>query len=204
MKKIFLTFLFFCLLQVACFSKEIENEMSVYFSPSTNNWSLEAVYEDSIILTKKLMEGSGEYSLYYYPDGSLAFALSTGDEFIKDNNLIIIDNNLLKYYKLIFNGEIFEQILLSENEIKNIFPNAELFMLSTLDDDCKTWLHKPILEKKSILLVNDTDNFYHNLTCKYKNVQDEKFKGLITFNRYGIFRFKHFGKRDGYLVFYIR
>ena len=72
---------------------------------------IETVYERDTNGTKKLIEGAGSYSLYNYSDGRLAFALTTDCEFIKDDKLIIIDNNLLKYYKLIFNGENFEQIL---------------------------------------------------------------------------------------------
>ena len=61
-----------------------------------------------------------------------------------------------------------------------------------------------MLKNKTILLVNDTDKYFHQITCKSKGAQDEEIKGLVTFNRYGIFNFKHFGKRDGKLIFYIR
>ena len=51
-----------------------------------------------------------------------------------------------------------------------------------------------------------------NKTTKYEHVipqlvaieQNPDIKGLITFNRYGIFTFKHLGERNGKLIFYIR
>ena len=66
------------------------------------------------------------------------------------------------------------------------------------------WLHKPLFKKKTILLVNDTDRYFHKITCKSKNIQDSEIKGLITIPRYGIIRFTHFGKHKGKLTFYIR
>ena len=66
------------------------------------------------------------------------------------------------------------------------------------------WIHKPIFKKKTFILVNDTDRFFHRITCKSKNTQDPEIKGLFTISRYGIIRFTHFGERDGKLTFYIR
>ena len=66
------------------------------------------------------------------------------------------------------------------------------------------WIHKPLFKNKKILLVNDTDRYFNKISCKSKNIQDSKIKGLITISRYGIFKFKHYGQRDGKLIFYIR
>jgi hypothetical protein len=176
----------------------------VAYSLLNSRWQRVSFKNDSINLVKQLVEGTGSCSVYNHEDGTLAFALATDCELINNGKLIIIDNNLLKYYKLIYNGKSFEQVLLTDDEIKSIFPNAELFKLSTLDNDNKVWIHKPFLKKKTILLVNDTENCYHKLNTKSKNVQDSEIKGLITFNNYSIVRFKHFGVRDGKLIFYIR
>ena len=177
----------------------------VFHSNYESIWSLIDINtNDKIVLIKTLKEGIGSCSTYNYPDNSLAFALATDFEIVKNGKLIIVDNNLLKYSKIIFNGESFEQIPLSDEEIKEAFPNAEIFKMSWIDSDNKVWLHKPLFKKRTLLLVNDTENFYHQISCKYKKVQDKEVKGLITINRYGIFRFKHFGARDGKLTFYIR
>ena len=60
-------------------------------------------------------------------------------ELISGNNLIVVDNNLLKYYKLEYDfGEI-TQVELTESEIKEVFPQAEIFKLSQIDADNKVW-----------------------------------------------------------------
>lgn len=177
---------------------------NVSYSMLSSKWQRVSFETDSINLVKQLVKGTGSCSVYNTEDGALAFALATDYELINNEKLIIIDNNFLKYYKLIYNGKSFEQVLLTDDEIKAVFPSADLFKLSTLDSDNKVWIHKPFLKKKTILLVNDTENCYHKLDTKSKNVQDPEIKGLITFNNYGIVRFKHFGTRDGKLIFYIR
>lgn len=182
----------------------IYNEYQAVYTPSENTWSAGGLADDRIVFTKEVVEGAGSYSRYNYEDGSLAFALSTDCEIIKDGNLIVVDNNLLRYYRIIYDNGSFEQVPMSAEEVQQIFPDAELFKVSNIDNDGKTWLHKPLLKKKTILLFNDTDRFFHKITCKSKNAQDSDIKGLITFSRYGIYRFKHFGKHKGELVFYIR
>ena len=176
----------------------------IYYSPEQSLWSTKMISDDDIVLKKNLIEGTGSHSIFYNNDGTLAFALATDLELINDGKLIIVDNNLLKYYKMIFDGERYSQIPLNNEEIKQIFPNAEIFNLSWVDSDSKIWLHKPFGKKRHLILVNDTERFFHNITCKSKNVQDADIKGLITLNRYGAFRFKHFGERDGKLIFYVR
>ena len=183
----------------------VYNGDQIFHSNYESKWSLIDINtNDKLVLTKELPEGTGSCSIYKNQDNSLAFALSTDFEIVKNGNLIIVDNNLLKYSKIVYDGERFIQEPLSDEELEQAFPNAEIYKMSWIDSDNKMWLHKPLFKKRTLLLVNDTDNFYHQFSCKYKNVQDPEIKGLITINRYGIFRFKHFGKRNGELTFYIR
>lgn len=183
----------------------VYNGDQIFHSNYDSKWSLIDVNtNDKLVLTKELLDGTGSCSTYKNIDNSLAFALSTDFEIIKNGNLIIVDNNLLKYSKIVYDGERFIQEPLSDEELEQAFPDAEIYKMSWIDSDNKMWLHKPLFKKRTLLLVNDTDNFYHQFSCKYKNVQDPEIKGLITINRYGIFRFKHFGKRNGELTFYIR
>lgn len=182
----------------------LQNDALAFYSPSTNTWSVEQVYDDSLVLNKKLFEGTGAYSVYNYSDGSLAFALATGDEFIYDGKFIIVDNNLLKFSKLVYNSGSFNEEILNEEEIQSIFPDVEIIKVSWFDEDNMMWLHKPFKKNKTILLLNDTDRFFHRFECKSKNSQDTDVKNLITFSRYGMYKFKHFGERNGRIVFLIR
>lgn len=156
-------------------------------------------------LIKNLAEGEGSCSLYTNKDESFAFALTTSIELIKDGNLILIDNNLLKYSKLVYDNDnrLVEKDL-TDDEIKNIFPDYQIYKMSQIDEDNKMWLHKPFLKTLKLILVNDTNKYFHRFSCKSKNAQDENIKGLITISRYGIYNFTHFGERNGKLTFYIR
>lgn len=182
----------------------VYDQDKIYYSPSQNLWSFELISDDMTSFKKELFEGEGNYSKYYYNDGSLAFSLTTNCEAIANNELIIIDNNLLKFYKLIHENGSFKEIEIKEAEIQKIFPEVEVFKISQIEDDDKIWLHKPFLNKRTILLYNDTDKFFHRITCKKEKAQDKDIKGLITFSKYGAYRFKHYGKYNGKLFFYIR
>lgn len=182
----------------------VYDQDKIYYSASQNSWSFEPISDDIITLKKELFEGEGNYSKYYYNDGSLAFSLTTNCEAIANNELIIIDNNLLKFYKLIYENGSFKEIEIREDEVQKTFPQAEVFKLSQIDADDKIWLHKPFLKKRTLLLYNDTGKFFHRITCNKKNAQDKDIKGLITFSKYGAYRFKHYGKYNGKLFFYIR
>ncbi len=208
MKKIFLALLIF----LGCnfvFAQENPHGLvmdgdRIIYQPSESNWVSESFAEDKIVYVKKLYDGDGAYSLYSHEDGSFAFILNTGCEILKNGKLIIVDNNLLKFSKLVYEEERLIQIPLNDEEIKELFPNAEILKISTIDSDNKLWIHKPLFKKKTILLVNDTDKYFHKIACKSKNVQDPEIKGLVTIPRYGIYRFTHFGQHKGQLVFYIR
>ena len=208
MKKVFLI-IFLLLFCSPLFANEnphnaIFNEDKVIYSLISSKWTKDNSGTDKIILTKQLVEGTGSCSVYKYEDESLAFALATDYELLNNGKLIIIDNNLLKYYKMIFDGENFEQVLMSDEEIREAFPQAEIFKLSWVDSDNKIWIHKPFLKQRILILVNDTERCFHKLNTKSKNVQDSEIKGLIRINKYGRIKFSHFGERDGKLVFYIR
>lgn len=208
MKKI-LTFLFLIVLILPAVAEEnihnaLYNESTAVYSLENNSWSNEKINENDIVLKKTLIEGTGSHSIFYYEDGTLGFALATNYELIKNGKMIIIDNNLLKYYKMVYENESFRQVELTYNEIMEVFPQAEIFRLSLIDEDNKIWIHKPFMKKRTLLLVNDTEKFFHSLTCKSKNVQDKEIKGLITISRYGVIKFKHFGEYKGKLTFWVR
>lgn len=180
------------------------HDYQAVYTPSEAVWTSGGIADDSIVLTKKLVEGTGSYSKYLYSDGSLAFALASNSEFIKNGKFIVVDNNLLKFSEIVYNEGSFEEIPLDFQSIQQLFEDVEIIKISKIDSDNKTWIHKPLFKKKEILLLNDTDRFFHGIKKSGKKVQDENIKGLITLSRYGIYSFKHFGERNGKLIFYVR
>ncbi len=182
----------------------VKDQDTLFYSPIMSTWSKELQEDDDIVFKKTLIDGTGSHSIYNKADDSLGFALATDCELISNEELIIIDNNLLKYYKLDYNYGDIQQVELTDEELNKIFPQAEIFKLSQIESDNKIWIHKPFRKNKVLLLVNDTDKFYHQISCKSKGIQNPEIKGLITIPRYGIINFSHFGEYNGKLTFYIR
>ena len=182
----------------------IRHNDKILYSQQNSTWLQAPEDGDELVFIKTLYEGAGSHSIFNKEDGTLAFALATDCELIHNGKLIIVDNNLLKYYKLEYNNGSIEQIELTDEELQVIFPQAEIFKLSQIENDNKIWIHKPFMKNRILLLVNDTDKFFHGINCKSNNVQDLEIKGLITVFRYGIIRFSHFGEYKGSLTFYVR
>ena len=181
------------------------NDYQTVFISETQQWHAGGIADEGIVLTKKIPDSIGRNSQYYYSDGRLAFALNTDFEFIKDGEFIAVNNNELKFSKVLYDEERgFEQVELSPLEIQKIFPEAEVIRLSLLDNDNKMWISKGFFKKKNILFVNDSNKYYYKLTPKAKKAQDKDIKAMVTLSRFGIYNFKHYGERDGKLTVYVR
>ena len=182
----------------------IENNQQITYLQDENKWSFEEISDNSIVLVKKLMEGTGCYSVYNYADDTLAFALASGTEFIQNGRLVVCDNNTLSYSEIVYKNGSFMQVPMEISEIQTMFPQAEILRMSQISEDNRVWLHKPLFKKKIVLLVNDTDRYFYKLTCSSRKVQNSEISGLLTFSRYGFYKFTHFGERNGQLIFYVR
>ncbi len=211
MKKfLFIFFVLVCFSLTSAYAKQnpydaIYNVYQVVYSPSENKWSAGGVGDgNKIVLTKKNTDTMSIRSVYYYPNETKAIELSSDFELIKNGILIGIDNANLKYYKVEFTGDGFIEVPLTFFELQETFPEATIARLSYLSKDGKMWVSKKLFKKKTILFLNDSEEFYYKLTPRAKKIQNKEIKGLITFNRYGIFNFDHFGQRDGKLIVYVR
>ena len=174
----------------------VEEDSQIIYEPSTSTWVKESDAADAIVLTKKDYDGSKMYSEYRDADDKLVFALDSGCEFLYANRLIVVNNNYLKYAEIVYNGEKFEEVYLSSDEVKTIFPDVELLYMSELDGDF-SYHHKPCFKKQKILLYNDTEKCFYKLTCKPKRAQDDEVRGYIKLNHPWLYRFKHYGDRNG-------
>ena len=180
----------------------IEEDSQIIYEPSTNSWVKESTAEDAIILIKKDYDGTKMYSQYRDADERLVFALDSGCEFLYGNRLIVVNNNYLKYAEVIYDGEKFEEVYLTSEEIKSMFPEVNLVHMSEFIDNSLHY-HKPYFKKQNILLYNDTDKCFYKLTCKPKRAQDEEVRGYIKLNHIGWFSFKHYGERNGKLKLFV-
>ena len=186
-------------------SEDICNIHQAVYNPNTQSWTTNEVKDDNeIILTKKTFEGASTYSQLFYPDERLALTLTSDFEFIKDGMLVGVDNNNLKFNQIIFNGEYFEEIPMTVQEVQKLFPNLEIIQLSLIDSDHKMWLSKPFFKKKDFLFINDSNKSYYKLTPRMKSLQKNDIKGIITIPFFGFFTLDHYGEYKGKIRIYVR
>ncbi|HIS54603.1 TPA: hypothetical protein IAA82_06590 [Candidatus Galligastranaerophilus gallistercoris] len=197
---IFCTLIAFCA-PVFALDPVYENDKVIY-DTKTKCWSKEE-NKEGIILYKKTSSGTGSYSIYYYKCDKPAFQSSSNFEFIDDKKLIAVDNASLKYSKIIFDGSKFIQIPLEIEELKTIFPDVEIIKISRFKNN-KLTIKKPLFEKKTVLLVNDTDEFFHKYFVSPESSANKNIKGLITLSKkFTKVKFCHLGEKDG-LTIYIK
>ena len=132
----------------------------------------------------------------------IAATLTSNYEFLKDGKLIAVDNNNLKYYQVIYEDEQFVQVLLSDEELKSIFPKAEIVKISQIEND-KITVTRPFFKSKTLLLVNDTDRQFFKYSYKHPRVQFCYVKGLIKSYKYETITFSHYGDEQGALTIVI-
>lgn len=206
MKKTASFIFIFCILIAFCapvfaLDPVYENDKVIY-DTKTKCWSKEE-NKEGIILYKKTSSGTGSYSIYYYKCDKPAFQSGSNFEFIDDKKLIAIDNASLKYSKIIFDGSKFIQIPLEIEELKTIFPDVEIIKISRFKNN-KLTIKKPLFKKKTVLLVNDTDEFFHKYFVSPESSANKNIKGLITLSKkFTKVKFCHLGEKEG-LTIYIK
>lgn len=197
---IFCTLIAFCA-PVFALDPVYENDKVIY-DTKTKCWSKEE-NKEGIILYKKTSSGTGSYSIYYYKCDKPAFQSGSNFEFIDDKKLIAVDNASLKYSKIIFDGSKLIQIPLEIEELKTIFPDVEIIKISRFKNN-KLTIKKPLFEKKTVLLVNDTDEYFHKYFVSPESSANKNIKGLITLSKkFTKVKFCHLGEKDG-LTIYIK
>lgn len=197
---IFCTLIAFCA-PVFALDPVYENDKVIY-DTKTKCWSKEE-NKEGIILYKKTSSGTGSYSIYYYKCDKPAFQSGSNFEFIDDKKLIAVDSASLKYSKIIFDGSKFIQIPLEIEELKTIFPDVEIIKISRFKNN-KLTIKKPLFKKKTVLLVNDTDEYFHKYFVSPESSANKNIKGLITLSKkFTKVKFCHLGEKDG-LTIYIK
>lgn len=164
----------------------------VVYSPSANFFSNGGMVEDRIVLTKRTSVGSGSYSEYYLED-KLVLSLGSNFEFLKDGRLIAVHNHDLTFYEVIYkDGEFFEKKM-NEEEIKEIFPKAQIIKISEFENK-EVSIRKLPFQKLEVLLLNDTEQYFYKYFYEPKDVQKTDVKGLLEISEYGKIEFSHFGQ----------
>ena len=177
----------------ACDIEGLYDNYQAVYMPSTNTWTTGGMADDRIVLTKKTSTGSGSYSEYYNSDGTLAIALDSNFEFIKDGKLIAVDNANLKYYEVKYEDGKFTEKPLCETALAAIFPKAQIVKISEFQKN-KITVKKLASQDKIVVLLNDTDKSFYKYSCN-PNVQNKDIKGLLKLTTYDKIKFSHYGEK---------
>ncbi len=202
MKKLALILLFLGL-GLSCLAFDgIKDGQDVIYMPETQTWSLGVLADERIVLTKKMSSGSGGFSEYYFDDGNIAIPLTSNYEFIFDGKLIAVNNAELKYNEIIYENDKFIEKPLTTEDIQKIFPEVEIIRISQFKNG-KLKINKPWFKKKTVLLLNDTENTYYKFSYRPKNIKNPYITGLITLKHPGIITFSHYGDKEGKLKMFV-
>lgn len=163
----------------------------VTYSPETQVWNNGSMLDDKIVLTRKVVDGTGSYSQYLYNDGKEAFTLGSNYEILCDGKLIAVHNAELKFYEVKFKDGEFLEAPLDLNEVQNIFPDAKILRISQFSNG-KMAVKKPFFEKAKYLLLNDTEEYFHKYSFKPSNVKTTPVAGLIETSKSGKITFSHY------------
>lgn len=187
----------------ACEFEGLYDNYQAVYTPSAQTWTTGGMADGRIVLTKKTTEGSGNYSEYHYGNGKLAISLHSNFEFIKDGRLIAVDNAGLKYYEVTYNGKNFVEKKLCPDELHKLFPNAEIVKISQFTNNEYT-VKKEVFQNKTLLLVNDTDKYFHKYSFSPKSVQQTDIKGLVKISHFGKIKFSLYGDKNNMLVIRVK
>ena len=158
---------------------------------------------NAIILTKKTTSSLNRNTILNFDNNKVAVVLSSNYEALKDGMLIAIDNNNLKYYQVVYKEGSFVQVPLTDEQLHKIFPKADIVKISQFQADTLT-VSKKYFERKTLLLVNDTDRSFFKYSYKPARVQVCDVKGLVKSNKYETIKFSHYGDPQGALTIIIK
>lgn len=165
----------------------------VTYSPETHLWNNGSMVDDRIVLTRKVVDGTGSYSQYLYNDGKEAFTLGSNYEFLCDGRLIAVHNAELKFFEVKFKEGEFSEVPLDIDEVQNIFPEAKILRLSQFKDG-KMIVKKPVFENAKYLLLNDTEEYFHKYSFRPVKVKRTPIAGLIETSKSGKITFSHYNQ----------
>ncbi len=196
MKKVFsLVILFFAFLTCGFTFQEVLDNQKFCFDKKTDRYM--PYSEGCYALVKKSNSGSASYSEYYGVDNNLFYAPPTNYEFFAGEKLVGFNNDELKFYEI--KGK--SSRILSKDEIKKMFPEYEIILISEFDKNKKYYLKNSLFKSKKILILNDTNRTFHKFFVYPESsrnpldigLKEGMVKSLITVYGKKNVRLKHFG-----------
>lgn len=213
MKKLILSLLFIFGLNLVAYSdeaasiqyKNLKEKSKITYNVEFDKWSDDVKRKEQNYYIKTISAGSGSYSEFLNPDETFAFSTESNYEFIHNGNLIGYSNQDLKFYEYTFiNGELIKNEL-SEEEIKNLFPDHKIIRISDFSETTNSLKIKKQKHILKLILLNDTDrNFYHySFTSGNAKIKRYPISGFVDVSKKGMIQFSHFGDNTEETPWYI-
>lgn len=171
----------------------IKEEQQIKYCPNTQTWGNNCNDENAMEFIKRITYGSGGFSIF--EKGKALYDTDTTLEFIKNNQLYGYNMHKLKFFNLNFANDKFDKTELSEEQIKELFPNIDIIKVSQFTNGELT-LYKPLFKTITFMLINDTDEFYYKYHLENYDKQDELIHGIFEISKAGDYIYSHFGSRD--------
>lgn len=170
--------------------EDIKDGYQVIYVPSAGIWSNGGMAEDRIVFTKRISVGSGSYSEYVSDYQNLY--LSSTYEFLDNGRLIGYSAHELKFYEVVFKNDKFEQVELTPEQVKELFPGVEVVKTSEAEVGIITVSRLPF-GAKTFLLLNDTPTSYYHYTFENFYGYGTPFKSVLKVDEARDIVFSHFG-----------
>lgn len=175
----------------AIVNNTIKEDQVIEYCKSENIWNKKC--PESLKFTKHYTTGSGGFSEYEL--NKITYDTDTTYEFLLGEKLVGYNPYKLQFYYLTFADNKFERTMLTDGEIKSLFPNVEIVKISQFKNDTIT-LYKPFFKPKTFLFVNDTDKEFYKYQFEHYKKQTELIHGIFEPKRAGTYIYSHFGGRD--------
>lgn len=159
--------------------------------------------------TKKISEGTSNFSEFYSPEGKFLFSTGCNYEFIYTGSLIGYSNSELKFYQFTMDNGILEQRELAQDEIETIFKDFKTVKISEFTSSTNSMRLKKNKRHYKIMLLNDTDRYFYHYGFTSNNAEFNTYplRGFLDITKKGMIQFSRFGdntKENPWFILLVR
>lgn len=203
-----ISILFFCVSVNAAELQQVDyknlKEGSKIFTDGLN-WTQKVDKKSDNYFIKKVSKGEGRFSEFYSKEGNFLFSTATQYEFINNGSLIGYSNSDLKFYEFEVKDSILTQRELTEDEIRELFPDYEIVKISQFSSATNSLKVKKKRGVLKLILLNDTDRFFHNyaFTSNNSKYKEYQLKGFLEITKQGMIQFSRFGDNNRNYPWYV-
>ena len=210
MKKFLIIFLIFLFCN-SCYAQDIKKikyknlKDNAKITTDGNIWTKKVNKKNDYYIKKSSLRTSN-FSEFYFKTGEMAFSTATQYEFLHKGALIGYSEIDLKFYEFRIENGILEQRELSEEEIKELFPNFRIIKISEFSpytDSLK--IKKEGRKSLKLILLNDTPQsfYYYKFSTNNSKFNIYPFLGFIEIKKKGMIEFSHYDDITGKVPHYI-